>query len=148
MNGNKRIFIIAFVLLFALLSVSCAPGNERWDQNFHVGVKANFWAGLWHGLIIVVTFIISLFDHRVGVYEINNAGWPYNLGFVLGLMISLGGGLRATHRRGKWDYRRLEDSVRNGVRRGISESEKEKAWEDISQKIDERVREILKEFKD
>lgn len=145
---NKRFFILAFALVFVLLTLSCAPGNERWDQNFNMGAKANFWAGLWHGLIIIVTFVISLFDHRVGVYEINNCGWPYNLGFLLGAMISLGGGLRATRRRSKWDYRRLEDSVRDGVRRGISESEKEKAWEDISQKIDERVREILKDFKD
>jgi hypothetical protein len=147
MNGNKRIFILAFIFIFALLSVSCAPGNERWSQNFHPGAKAGFWAGLWHGLIVIVTFIISLFDRQVGVYEVNNIGWPYNLGFILGLMMSLGGGLRATRRRDKFDYRRLEDSVRDGVRRGISESEKEKAWEDISQKIDERVKEILKDFK-
>jgi hypothetical protein len=148
MIGNKRVLLLGFIILFALLALTCAPGNERWGQNFHPGAKAGFWVGLWHGLIVIVTFIISLFDRRVGIYEINNIGWPYNLGFILGLMISLGGGLRAgTRRHGKWDYRRLEDSVREGVRSGIKDSEKDKDWEDINRKIDERVKEILRDFK-
>ena len=107
MNGNKRIFILAFVFLFALLSVSCAPGNERWNQNFHPGAKAGFLFGLWHGLIVIVTFIFSLFDRRFGIYEVNNLGWQYNLGFILGAMISLGGGIhigtRRRERRGSSD---------------------------------------------
>jgi hypothetical protein len=106
MIGNKRVLLLGFVILFAMFAMTCAPGNERWDQNFHPGAKAGFWVGLWHGLIVIVTFIISLFDRRVGIYEINNLGWPYNLGFILGLMISLGGGLRAgTRRREKRDYK-------------------------------------------
>lgn len=49
-----------------------------------------FWYGLWHGMIIIVSFLLSLFDDSVSIYAIyNNGGW-YNFGYVLGLMIVLG----------------------------------------------------------
>jgi hypothetical protein len=46
---------------------------------------AGFWPGLWHGYIAPITFIVSLFDAGVGIYETeNNGGW-YNFGFLLGI---------------------------------------------------------------
>lgn len=53
---------------------------------------AGFFDGLWHGLILPITFIISLFDSDVRIYEINNSGLWYDFGFVLGASSSLGGG--------------------------------------------------------
>jgi hypothetical protein len=53
---------------------------------------AGFWAGLWHGSILPITFIVSLFKPGVGIYEIHNNGGWYNFGFVLGAASSLGGG--------------------------------------------------------
>ncbi len=76
-------------LAVVLVAIACAPGNYRWDQMLNPGHKAGFWAGVWHGLIIIVTFIISLFTNTVGIYESNNVGWPYNLGFILGLCFSI-----------------------------------------------------------
>ena len=35
---------------------------------------AGFWAGLWHGLISPITFIVSLFHSRVRIYEVKNKG--------------------------------------------------------------------------
>ena len=86
MNGKKRFLVLALLLIVVLILVGCAPGNDRWDQVINPGDKAGFWAGLWHGLIVVITFIISLFNGNVGIYEINNTGWGYNLGFVLGIL--------------------------------------------------------------
>ncbi len=88
-------------LLIAWVLLSCAPGNARWNQEITPGNKAGFWAGLWHGLIIVITFIISLFNKTVRIYEGNNTGWPYNLGYLIGLFFSVGGGIRASPRRWK-----------------------------------------------
>lgn len=88
-------------LLVVVVLLSCAPGNARWNQELAAGHKAGFWAGLWHGLIIVITFIISLFNKTVGIYEVNNTGWHYNLGYLIGLLFSLGGGIRASTRRWK-----------------------------------------------
>lgn len=52
---------------------------------------AGFWAGVWHGLICVITFIISLFAPGVRVYEVNNKGRWYDFGFLLGASCALGG---------------------------------------------------------
>jgi hypothetical protein len=78
-----------FVACAALIVViaGCAAGNPRYDAK-----PAGFWAGLWHGFIIVVAFVVSLFNDTVHMYEANNNGHMYDLGFVLGAMAFLGGG--------------------------------------------------------
>ena len=87
-----------FVFIFALLLVlsSCAPGNEKFDAE-----PAGFLMGLWHGFISLFTFIISLFKDNVTIYEIENTGKLYNLGFILGAMIFYGGGSKSSCRRKK-----------------------------------------------
>jgi hypothetical protein len=52
---------------------------------------AGFWAGFWHGLIAPITFIVSLFNPGVRIYETNNNGGWYDFGFILGVSSSLGG---------------------------------------------------------
>lgn len=79
---------------------ACAAGpNPLAHQAGETGGIAGFWLGLWHGVIAWVTFIVSLFDSRVSVYEVHNSGWAYNLGFVLGAGAFHGGG--ASTRRKK-----------------------------------------------
>lgn len=46
---------------------------------------AGFLAGVWHGLLIAVTFLISLFTDRVRIYETRNRGRLYDFGFLLGI---------------------------------------------------------------
>ena len=46
--------------------------------------SAGFWRGLWQGLILPVTFVVSLFNDDVGIYQVRNTGHLYDLGFVLG----------------------------------------------------------------
>jgi len=53
---------------------------------------AGFLAGLWHGLIIGITFIVSLFNDGVRIYETNNSGRWYDFGFVLGATGNIGAG--------------------------------------------------------
>jgi len=88
------IVLVALVMLFL---TSCAPGCEKFDTE-----PAGFFMGLWHGIISFVTFIISLFNENVNIYEINNSGWPYNLGFILGIMIVYGGSSKGTCRRKRY----------------------------------------------
>jgi hypothetical protein len=74
--------------VLVMLLIGCAAGDVRWNQ----ANPAGFWAGLWHGLIILFTFIISLFSKSVKIYEtFNNGGW-YNFGFLLGIIIFWGSG--------------------------------------------------------
>jgi len=68
---------------------------------------AGFWAGFWHGLIAPITLVISLFNKDVRIYETNNTGAGYDVGFILGASSSLGGGAR--HRGGDEDEDEQED---------------------------------------
>ena len=56
-----------------------------------------FWAGLWHGFIFPLAWIVSLFVDKVAVYAVpNNGGW-YDFGFFLGIVV-FGVGARGGHR--------------------------------------------------
>jgi hypothetical protein len=86
-------------IAIAVLLAACAPGPNPLAQAAGEHPPAGFWLGLWHGFIIWVTFVVSLFDHRVSVYEVYNNGWSYDLGFVIGAACLHGGGVRASQRR-------------------------------------------------
>lgn len=51
---------------------------------------AGFWAGVWHGSIAPLSFLISLFKPGVRVYETHNAGRWYDFGFILGATMAFG----------------------------------------------------------
>ena len=57
---------------------------------------AGFWAGLWHGWLVPFTFLASLFDQNIKMYEpVNNGRW-YVFGFLMGIAGSVGGTGSAT----------------------------------------------------
>ena len=70
--------------------LAVAGTNSKYKQ---IGAShAGFWAGVWHGLIAPIVFIVSLFNPSVGIYEINNNGRWYDFGFLIGISSSVGGG--------------------------------------------------------
>jgi hypothetical protein len=89
----KRSILFIMLLLVVCTLAACAAGpNDMVNTNNNEGEVAGFWLGLWHGFISPFTFIVSLFNNNVGIYEVyNNGGW-YNFGFILGVMIIFGGG--------------------------------------------------------
>lgn len=96
----KRKGMLAIVILLALLLAACAAGaNPQVDIAPADGEVAGFWLGLWHGIIIPFTFIISLFSDTVNVYEVFNSGGWYDFGFVLGAGVFLGGSGSGAKRR-------------------------------------------------
>jgi len=75
------------VVLVLVLCAACAAG-----PNPMLGMEdatAGFWLGLWHGLIIFFTLIGSLFTDNVSIYEVNNNGGWYDVGFYLGVVMAL-----------------------------------------------------------
>ena len=71
-------------------SLAVAGANSKYKQP---GISpAGFLAGVWHGLIAPIVFIVSLFNSSVGIYETNNNGRWYDFGFLIGISSSLGGG--------------------------------------------------------
>ena len=87
-----KVAVIAVTLALLLVMLAgCAPGpNELVGAK--AGNAAGFWLGLWHGIIAPVTFVISLFNRNVQMYEVHNTGAWYNIGFLLGMSIIFGGG--------------------------------------------------------
>jgi len=77
-------------VLAVLLLTGCAAGpNPALDTGPD---PAGFWLGLWQGFILPVSFVVSLFTDQVSIYETQNSGNWYDLGYVLGLSMVLGGG--------------------------------------------------------
>lgn len=143
------------LLLFATLLVlsGCAAGDARFEA-----APAGFWAGLWHGLICVVTFVISLFKDNVHVYEVRNAGHLYDLGFVIGAAIAFGGcggsgscRWRKSPREKEWEDlgARVEVKVRKGIREWLDEDGKKDAeWEEVGRKVEEKIKRELRNWAD
>ena len=52
---------------------------------------AGFFAGLWHGMICPITFVVSLFTPNVRIYETHNCGVLYDFGFMIGASSAFGG---------------------------------------------------------
>ena len=90
----KKTFVLFLVIIFVLLLSSCAPGPNRLAKTPNAeGEVAGFWLGVWHGLIAPITFIVSIFSDKVGIYDVHNSGGWYNFGFVLGAGLFLSGGI-------------------------------------------------------
>lgn len=93
----RKVIFVALVLGVVLMLAGCAPGmNQLTNTPSPQGTVAGFGRGLWNGFISPVTFIISLFNKNVQIYEVHNNGGWYNFGFILGAMIIFGGGSRGS----------------------------------------------------
>jgi hydrogenase/urease accessory protein HupE len=90
---------VLLLVAVAALMVGCAPGGNPLAHTATSGAPAGFFLGLWHGFIIWVTFLVSLFDPSVSIYEVHNGGWTYNLGFAIGAACLHGSGGAAARRR-------------------------------------------------
>ena len=150
-NGYKALIACALIVLI-VTAVSCAPGNQRFDDK-----PAGFWAGLWHGFICVFTFIIGLFSDKVNLYEVNNSGNWYDFGFLLGAAIFLGGGSGTSgkktwckkNKEKEWEDIgvKVEEKVRKGIRSWLDEDEKkENDWEEIGRKVEEKIKRELRKW--
>ncbi len=99
MAVRRFVMVVGAIALIGLFA-GCAAGANPMQGS---GTEAGFLLGLWHGFIAPIAFVVSLFNHQVGIYEVyNNGGW-YNFGFVFGASVFFGGGggagARATRRR-------------------------------------------------
>jgi hypothetical protein len=88
----RCIYIIGAVILVLAMLSGCAAGPNKMEKSPDgEGKVAGFWMGLWQGFIMPITFIISLFSDKVHMYEVHNNGNWYNLGFLIGAAVMLGG---------------------------------------------------------
>ncbi|WP_024286032.1 hypothetical protein [Cellulomonas sp. KRMCY2] len=95
-RNMRPVLLVAAALL---LLAACAAGpNDLINTAAATATEpAGFWLGLWHGVIAPITFIISLFNEGVGIYEVHNNGGWYDFGYMIGLSVLLGSGGRGSH---------------------------------------------------
>ena len=147
----KKTVIVGVMVFLVALMISCTAGPE----SRFVEEPAGFWAGLWHGLICLVTFIISLFSDSVHMYEVNNTGGWYNFGFLLGVMIVFSSSHSKTaskKRRGpcgkdeEWEEigAKVEEKVKQAIRDWTDEAkEGEDEWEEIGRKVEDKIKRVV-----
>jgi lysophospholipid acyltransferase (LPLAT)-like uncharacterized protein len=85
---KKQLGIIFLLFVVIIIFSSCAkyiPLEECGGEKIY-----GFWHGIWHGFIMTMGFIVSLFRDDVVMYAPNNSGHLYDLGYILGVMILYG----------------------------------------------------------
>jgi len=70
--------------------LSVAGSNSKYK--IEGAIPAGFLGGLWHGMIAPITLIVSFFNQDARIYETNNNGRLYDLGFCIGAGIVIGDG--------------------------------------------------------
>lgn len=83
-RNTKLITSVTICLMISIFLIGCFPSNSP-SQN-----PAGFFSGIWHGWIAPISLIASIFtDARI--YETNNTGFFYNLGFYMAIISGFGG---------------------------------------------------------
>jgi len=114
------------LLLFTLVFITGCADNVDYTLAKET-VPVGFWHGLWHGMIAVIAFVISLFDDNVAVYAVYNNGAWYDFGFVFGFLMVWGGSHKLTCKT-------------------AARKQKEKEWDEIGQKVEKKVMRKMKEW--
>lgn len=118
-----RIVLLSLFTIFLLSGCAESVGYALDRKIEPVG----FWFGLWHGMIAVFAFVISLFDDNVAVYAVYNNGAWYNFGFILGFLMIWGGSHKLKCKT-------------------AAQKQKEKEWEEVGQKVEKKVMRKMKEW--
>ena len=148
---SRRRLAVAAVVLVALAVSGCAAGDPR----FTAEAPAGFWLGLWHGIISLVTLILSAFSDTVRMYEPHNTGGWYDLGFLMGIGMMAGGGSKANpvrrRRRREQDkeWKEVGDKVEAKIRRKIrqwAEAEPDEDWNVVEAKAEAKLKQQLRDW--
>lgn len=95
--SHRRLATIVLAgVLVALTLVGCAAGVNPTAGG---PGAAGFWLGLWHGFIAPIAFVVSLFNHTVGIYVVHNSGGWYDFGFLAGISAFFSGPVGARRTR-------------------------------------------------
>lgn len=79
----KVLWAIAAAVTMVVLFSGCIPSNVPSE------VPAGFFSGIWHGWIAPISLVLSIFtDARI--YEVNNTGFFYDLGFYMAIISGFG----------------------------------------------------------
>lgn len=64
----------------------CGCANTVYPE---VTTNIGFLYGVWHGFILPVSWLCSLFNEDVAIYAVNNSGGWYDFGFLVGISTTI-----------------------------------------------------------
>jgi hypothetical protein len=89
----RRVVLFSILLAVAGLISGCADHLSFAQAAVHEHV--GFLHGIWHGMILPFSFLVSVFDGDAAIYAIYNNGSWYDFGFVMGCAGWFGGGIKS-----------------------------------------------------
>ena len=133
--------------------MACAAGLEG---PYTAESPAGFWDGLWHGVIALITLVLSIFAD-VRMCAVDNTGVAYDVGFFLGLVVMASGGSRGVYRARRGDDRPDWDGLANeievqvkrdlaewiGAERADADAADNRNWAQIERKVEATIRESV-----
>ena len=84
---SAKILILVLVLFTFASLAGCTPGGGNYDKDSPAGLLS----GIWHGWIAPPSLILGIFDKNIRIYEPNNVGWLYDLGYYAAIIGGFGG---------------------------------------------------------
>lgn len=91
--------ILTLVLIATVLLATGCASPEAIEPCVNPAEADGILMGIVHGFIAPITFIISFFVDDVTMYAVNNSGWLYDLGFLLGIGGFSGGVFKGRRKR-------------------------------------------------
>ncbi|HBI03759.1 MAG TPA: hypothetical protein DDY49_06995 [Paenibacillaceae bacterium] len=83
---KSKVVVLLLGLLLLVTMTGCIPG----DGTYTIKDPAGFFWGIWHGWIAPISLIVGIFDNNIRIYEPNNVGWLYDLGFYISIIGGFG----------------------------------------------------------
>lgn len=74
--------VVVLLVGIALFLAGCFPGTGHFDEE----QRAGFFSGIWHGWIAPISLVYGFFNEAVRIYEPQNVGWWYDLGFSIAII--------------------------------------------------------------
>ena len=110
MKRFMPLFILLGIIIFGLAIYITFNHIGMATRTGSANTPADFWMGLWQGAIIFLSFVASWFDNDVVLYQVNNNGFWYNLGYFVGIAIAVGGSAKGS-RKNKHKNIRLQEKL-------------------------------------
>jgi hypothetical protein len=113
------LIIVAFFLASGIFTNYA--GHEYWQTD-----RAGIFAGIIHGILAPLMLVVAIFTDY-GVYELNNIGWFYDLGFIMGILFTWSGGKSNTQIvKNYYDKKQAEKQENNQPHKKLFSKIKEK----------------------
>ncbi len=82
---QRNIFKLLIVLILSTFLLACFAGTKD-----TVDKPAGLFLGIWHGWIAPLSLILEIFNSDIRIYEVNNRGFLYDLGFYAAIIAGFG----------------------------------------------------------